>query len=69
MCELLVDQFRKVATVASAARVNVYVTQPADVGLGVSLPRPSPGGVGDIGSDNPLEGIEARRRVSPEEPA
>ena len=31
---------------------------PADVGLGTSLPRPTTGGVGDIGSDNPLEGIE-----------
>jgi len=58
MCELLVDQFRNVAAAASAARANVYVMQPADVGLGSSLPRPSPGGVGDIGSDNPLEGIE-----------
>lgn len=58
MCELLVDQFRKVATTASAARVNVYVTQPADIGISGSLPRPTLGGVGDIGSDNPLEGIE-----------
>ena len=32
--------------------------QPADIGIGASLPRPTPGGVGDIGSDNPLEGIE-----------
>jgi hypothetical protein len=58
MCELLVDQFRKVATAASAARANVYVTQPADIGITASLPRPTPGGVGDVGSDNPLEGIE-----------
>jgi len=58
MCELLVDVFRHVATAASAARANVYVMQPADIGIRVSLPRPTPGGVGDLGSDNPLEGIE-----------
>jgi len=58
MCELVVEQFQKVAGAASSARANVYVTQPTDVGLGSSLPRPTPGGVGDIGSDNPLEGIE-----------
>ncbi len=58
MCELLVDVFRRVATAASAARANVYVAHPADIGIRASLPRPTPGGVGDIGSDNPLEGIE-----------
>lgn len=58
MCELVVEQFHKVASAASASRANVYVMQPTDVGLGSSLPRPTPGGVGDIGSDNPLEGIE-----------
>jgi hypothetical protein len=58
MCELLVDQFRKVGTAAGVARANVYIMQPADVGIGSSLPRPTPGGIGDIGSDNPLEGIE-----------
>lgn len=58
MCELLVDVFRHVATAASATRANVYVAQPADIAIRASLPRPTPGGVGDIGSDNPLEGIE-----------
>jgi len=58
MCELLVDVFRHVATAASAARASVYVAQPADIDIRASLPRPTPGGVGDIGSDNPLEGIE-----------
>jgi hypothetical protein len=58
MCELLVDVFRHVATAASAARANVYVMQPADIGIRTSLPRPTPGGIGDLGSDNPLEGIE-----------
>jgi len=58
MCELPVDLFRHVASAASAARANLYVMQPVDVGMRASLPRPTPGGVGDIGSDNPLEGIE-----------
>ena len=58
MCELVVDLFRHVASAASAARANVYVMQPADIGIRTSLPRPTPGGTGDIGSDNPLEGIE-----------
>ena len=58
MCELLVDKFRYVGAAAGLARANVYVMQPADVGAGTALARPTPGGVGDIGSDNPLEGIE-----------
>jgi hypothetical protein len=58
MCELQVDLFRQVGAAASMARANVYILQPADVGIATSLPRPTPGGVGDIGSDNPLEGIE-----------
>ena len=57
MCELLVEQFRRLATVAGAARANVYVTHPADVALG-SGTKPTIGGTGDLGSDNPLEGIE-----------
>ena len=58
MCELQADQFRKAGAAAAAARANAYITHPADIGIGGSLPRPTPGGVGDIGSDNPLEGIE-----------
>jgi hypothetical protein len=58
MCEVPVEQFRRVAAVAGAARANVYVVHPADVGMGPSVQRPTIGGVGDIGSDNPLEGIE-----------
>ena len=59
MCELVVDQFRHVTTAASAAaRANFYVMQPADVGIGTSPTRPTLAGVGDRGSDNPLEGIE-----------
>ena len=58
MCELVVDQFRNVATAASAARANFYVMQPADVGIASAPPRATLGGAGDRGSDNPLEGIE-----------
>jgi hypothetical protein len=58
MCELPVDQFRHVTTAAGSARANVYIASPADVGLGVSPQRATAGGIGDIGSDNPLEGIE-----------
>ncbi len=58
MCELRVELFRQVGSTASAVRTNVYIMQPADIGIGVSLPRPTVGGTGDIGSDNPLEGIE-----------
>jgi hypothetical protein len=58
MCELQVDVFRQVGAAASAARANVYVLQPADIGIGSSLPRANIAGVGDNGSDNPLEGIE-----------
>ena len=58
MCELVVDQFRRVATAASAARANFYVMQPTDVGIGTTSVRPTLGGGSDRGSDNPLEGIE-----------
>ena len=58
MCELQVDQFRRITAAAGAARANVYLASPADVGLGVSPQRATAGGTGDIGSDNPLEGIE-----------
>jgi len=58
MCELQVDLFRQVAAAANMARANLYVMQPADIGIGAALPRPTPGGIGDLGSDNPLEGIE-----------
>ncbi len=58
MCELQVDQFRRITAAAGAARANVYLASPADVGLGVSPQRATAGGTGDIGLDNPLEGIE-----------
>ena len=50
--------FRRVAAAAGIARANFYVMQPADIGMSGSAWRATIGGVGDQGSDNPLEGIE-----------
>jgi hypothetical protein len=58
MCELLVNQFRRVAVAASAVRANFYVLQPADIGMSASAWRETIAGTGHLGSDNPLEGIE-----------
>ena len=58
MCELLVNHFRRVAVTASAVRANIYLAQPADVGMSGARWRESISGVGYLGSDNPLEGIE-----------
>lgn len=58
MCELLVNDFRRITVSASAVRANFYVLQPADIGMSGSAWRATIGGVGDRGSDNPLEGIE-----------
>ena len=58
ICELPIEQFRRVAASVSAARANLYVMQPADVGMIASPWRESIAGVGDRGSDNPLEGVE-----------
>lgn len=59
ICELPVGHFDRIIASASAARANVYIAQPADVGLGVTAPRPENVAGGTYrGSDNPLEGIE-----------
>jgi hypothetical protein len=58
MCELLVNHFQRITVAASAARANFYVLQPADIGMSAAGWRESIGGVGYLGSDNPLEGIE-----------
>ena len=58
MCELQVDLYKQVAAAAAQARANFYILAPADIGIAAALPRPAPRGAGDIGSDNPLEGIE-----------
>ncbi|HEX9368047.1 MAG TPA: hypothetical protein VF921_15560 [Vicinamibacterales bacterium] len=64
MCELLVNQFRRITTVASLARANVYLMQPADIGMTGARTRESIAGVGFLGSDNPLEGIESLAGVT-----
>ena len=43
---------------AGAARARFYVIQPTDIGMGAAGWRESIGGIDDLGSDNPLEGIE-----------
>jgi hypothetical protein len=58
MCELPVDQFKRITAAASAAHANFYVVVPADIGLTAPGARESIAGVGYLGSDNPLEGIE-----------
>ena len=56
MCELLVDDFKRITVATSAARANVYVLQPDDVGMNPGAWRDT---IKDYkGSDNPLEGIE-----------
>lgn len=64
MCELQVNQFRRITTAASVARANFYVMQPADVGMTGGRTRESISGTGFLGSDNPLEGIESLAGVT-----
>jgi len=58
MCELLVNDFERITVAAGAARANVFVVQPDDLGTAGERWRDSIGGVGFLGSNNPLEGIE-----------
>jgi hypothetical protein len=58
MCELVVEQFKRITAAVSAAGSNVYVVVPADIGMTGSISRESIAGAGFRGSDNPLEGIE-----------
>jgi hypothetical protein len=58
MCELLVSDFERITVAAGAARANVFVVQPDDLGMAGERWRESLGGVGSLGSNNPLEGIE-----------
>jgi hypothetical protein len=58
MCELVVNDFRRAAAAVAAARANVYLLQPADIGMSASAWRETIAGSGHLGSDNPLEGIE-----------
>jgi hypothetical protein len=58
MCELLVDHFEQVTASAGAARANFFVVPPDDIGMAGERWRESIAGVGSLGSNNPLEGIE-----------
>jgi hypothetical protein len=58
MCELQADLFRRVGVAAGQARANFYIAQPDDLGGRAGLGTESIAGVGFIGSDNPLAGIE-----------
>jgi hypothetical protein len=58
MCELRVEDFQRVTVAAGAAHANFYVAQPADIGMSAAAWRETIAGVGYLGSDNPLEGIE-----------
>lgn len=58
MCELVVDQFKRITAAASAATANFYVVVPADIGMTGGIRRETIAGTGFLGSDNPLEGIE-----------
>jgi len=57
-CEVLVSHFQHITTAAGAARANFYVISPADIGMGRTDWRESIGGIDNLGSDNPMEGIE-----------
>lgn len=58
MCELVVDQLKRITAAASAAASTFYLVVPADIGMSGSIVRESIAGGGFRGSDNPLEGIE-----------
>jgi hypothetical protein len=58
MCELVVDQFKRIRTLAGAAAATFYLVVPADLGMARSAVRENIAGANYQGSDNPLEGIE-----------
>ncbi len=58
MCELPVGHFQMITAAAGAARANVYVLQPSDIGFSAGGWTESIAGTSFLGSDNPLEGIE-----------
>ena len=58
-CELTVDLFRQVGSLAGAARTGFYMVMPEDVAVRPRADRPENiAGVGFVGSDNPFEGLE-----------
>jgi hypothetical protein len=57
-CEVLVNHFQYITVTAGAAHARFYVISPADIGMGATDWRESIGGIDNLGSDNPMEGIE-----------
>jgi hypothetical protein len=64
MCELQVNQFRRVTTAASAARATFYLLKPADIAMTATRTTETIAGGNYLGSDNPLEGIESLAGVT-----
>lgn len=58
MCELQAVDFQRIGIAAGAARANLYMVQPDDLGASTAGRPESISGAGFTGSDNPLEGIE-----------
>ena len=58
MCELLVDDFKRIAVAAGAARGSFFVVPPDDIAMTAERWRETISGSDFRGSDNPLEGIE-----------
>jgi hypothetical protein len=59
MCELRPELFRGIGVAAGAARAHFYVIQPGDAfSHSPALQRENIAGVGYLGSDNPIEGLE-----------
>jgi hypothetical protein len=58
ICELPIGHFEQITASATLARANVYLLQPADVGMAGTGWRDTIAGTGYLGSDNPIEGVE-----------
>jgi hypothetical protein len=58
MCELSTDVFQQLGVAAAAPRAQMYVIQPEDILPGAARSTENIAGVGYIGSDNPMEGLE-----------
>jgi hypothetical protein len=57
-CELKIELFQQVGEAAGAARANFYVIQPGDMMVKGQRRVENIAGVGYLGSDDPIEGIE-----------
>lgn len=57
-CELKIELFQQVGEAAGAARASFYVIQPSDMMVKGQRRMENIAGVGYLGSDDPIEGIE-----------